>query len=392
VTGERDPEKLVAELDALNAQASELARRMLRVVLELDREGVWEEWGARDLPHFLSIRYGIPWSKARRWVEAAHALERLPLISEALRTGDLSLDKAVELARFATPEEEGRLLAWAQGVSVRAVRERADRCSRPEGEGLRLAEDSRTVEWQYYDGGRRFGLLADLPAAEGAVVARAIDRMARRLAAMPGEEHPCFWRHRRADALVALCSGEGPHPTPTSVVLHLTPRTLAGREHGELEGGGVVHPETASRLLCHARVRWVEEDEGGNPLRVWTPRRVPPAWMLRHLRYRDRECRFPGCGARRYLVAHHIRWWGRGGRTELDNLVLVCTFHHKLVHERGWRLTRKRTGEVLWFRPSGRRYRAGPGPGGPSPPGLPGGPSPPPGDGPWADYLASPIP
>ena len=55
-------------------------------------------------------------------------------------------------------------------------------------------------------------------------------------------------------------------------------------------------------------------------------------------------------------------WWGKGGRTDLDNLVLVCTFHHKLVHEFGWRLKREADGSVKWFRPDGTGYRAGPAP------------------------------
>jgi hypothetical protein len=84
--------------------------------------------------------------------------------------------------------------------------------------------------------------------------------------------------------------------------------------------------------------------------------------MLRHIRYRDLECRFPGCGARRFTQAHHIVWWERGGRTDPDNLLLVCTFHHRLVHEYGWVVRRDPDGTVTWFHPGGTPYSAGPGP------------------------------
>jgi len=85
--------------------------------------------------------------------------------------------------------------------------------------------------------------------------------------------------------------------------------------------------------------------------------------MLRQLKYRDRECRFPGCGARRFTQAHHVTWWEKGGRTDLDNLVLICFFHHRLVHEYGWTIQRTTDdGEVAWFHPDGTRYRAGPAP------------------------------
>jgi hypothetical protein len=71
---------------------------------------------------------------------------------------------------------------------------------------------------------------------------------------------------------------------------------------------------------------------------------------------------FPSCGASRFTEAHHIRWWSRGGRTDLENLVLACTFHHKLVHEYGWSLARDPHNTVRWYRPDGVRYRAGPAP------------------------------
>jgi hypothetical protein len=85
--------------------------------------------------------------------------------------------------------------------------------------------------------------------------------------------------------------------------------------------------------------------------------------MIRQVRYRDRECRFPGCGARRFTEAHHIVWWRHGGRTDLDNLVLICSFHHRLVHEHGWSVGREPDGGVTWRRPNGARYLAGPSPG-----------------------------
>jgi hypothetical protein len=122
-----------------------------------------------------------------------------------------------------------------------------------------------------------------------------------------------------------------------------------------------VHPEVARRLLCNARVQVVMEDTAGQVVKLGRMRREPPEWMLRQLRYRDRGCTFPGCSQRRFVQAHHIAWWEQGSVTDLDNLVLVCSFHHKLVHEYGWRLTRDGDGSVRWFHPDGTRYRAGPG-------------------------------
>ena len=68
----------------------------------------------------------------------------------------------------------------------------------------------------------------------------------------------------------------------------------------------------------------------------------------------------PNCGATRWTQAHHIEWWSRGGKTDLENLVLPCLFHHPLVHEYGWSIRSEPNGEVTWIRPDGIRFHAGP--------------------------------
>jgi hypothetical protein len=64
-------------------------------------------------------------------VAASHVIPKLPLVSQALERGSLCLDKVVELCRFATPETERELIAWARRVSVATVRHRADVFNRP---------------------------------------------------------------------------------------------------------------------------------------------------------------------------------------------------------------------------------------------------------------------
>jgi hypothetical protein len=289
----------------------------------------------------------------------------LPKIAAAFASGRLSIDKIVELTRFATPETEGGLISWAEGASPGAIRERGDLAQRREAEETVSAEVARSVTWWLQDEGRQFGLQAWLPASQGAAVAKAIERVARTLPVIPGEEGFVGTDARRADALVALCSAriaEDPDPDRATVVVHASWEALMGEENAQIEGGGVIPAQTARRLACNARIQMVIEDSSGQVIHLGRMRREPPEWMLRQLKYRDTECRFPGCGSRRFTHAHHIVWWDRGGRTDLDNLVLICSFHHRLVHEYGWRLTRETDGTVRWLLPDGTRYRAGPGP------------------------------
>jgi hypothetical protein len=251
-------------------------------------------------------------------------------------------------------------------VSCATVRHRADLARRASIEDELEAERSRFVSWWYFDEGRRLGLEAELPAAQGAIVVRALERAADAIPAMPDEKDDYFASARRADALVALCSGRIARDADqdrATVVIHAQ---LDGIERGvggcEIDGGPVVHPQTVRRLLCNARVQSVLEDRAGNVLGLGRTSREPSTWMLRQVRYRDRECRFPGCGARRFTQAHHIVWWRHGGRTDLDNLLLICSFHHRLVHEHGWSVKRDPDGTVRWFLPGGALYRAGPSP------------------------------
>ena len=65
-------------------------------------------------------------------------------------------------------------------------------------------------------------------------------------------------------------------------------------------------------------------------------RRRPSSAIRRAARERDGcRCRFPGCESRRTDL-HHIQHWASGGRTDLDNLISLCPWHHKVVHDRGY--------------------------------------------------------
>lgn len=346
-----------ASLDAAHAAVAASEHALLTEIARLDPDHDWEQWGARDEAHWLSMRLDISAWKARRWIGAAHTLEHLPRLSQALATAELGLDKVVELARFATPETEAGLIRWAQRHSCGAVRQRGDRQLRASAAEVVEAEASRSLSWWICDDGRQLGLSAQLPAADGAVVVRAISRLARDVPVMPHEHPEWSVDQRRADALVALCSAsiaadaDGDRAT---VIVHTTADDLRSGGNGEIEGGGIIPGAALRRLLCSSRVQAVLEDASGTALGVGRLTRVVPTWMQRQIRHRDRECRFPACGARAFTQVHHIAWWRDGGRTDLDNLVLLCSFHHRLVHEHGWSLRVRSDGSIDWLDGRGR--------------------------------------
>jgi hypothetical protein len=138
----------------------------------------------------------------------------------------------------------------------------------------------------------------------------------------------------RAEALVAVCEaslvhrGEGRSGGERyQVVVHADEQALTGDGEGdcELADGSALAAETARRLACDASL-----------VRNGHRSRTIPSSIRRALQRRDRGCRFPGCGNRRFVDAHHRKHWAQGGETTLDNLVLLCRRHHRLLHEGGY--------------------------------------------------------
>jgi hypothetical protein len=336
---------------------------LLGVIAEVDRRRAWQDSGARDLAHWLSIRYGMSWWKADRLIKAAAVLDQLPATADALESGVLGIDKVVEVCRFATPETEEELVGWASEATCATIRRRADLEVRAVLDETSELERDRSLRYWYEDGGRRFGLEARMPSAQGAIVAKALERVVDQNPAMPISTDGVVIEARRADALLALCSqriAADSDADRATVVVHASLEALAGRRNAETEHGAVMPPEALQRLACDARIQVVAENEASDAIALGRTKREPSASMMRQLRHRDRGCRFPGCGSTAFANAHHIVWWSRGGATDLNNLLLICGFHHRLVHEHGWTVKRADDGRLRWFKADGSRYRGGP--------------------------------
>jgi hypothetical protein len=69
---------------------------------------------------------------------------------------------------------------------------------------------------------------------------------------------------------------------------------------------------------------------------------------------RDRGCTFPGCHRRRYLDGHHLKHWIHGGETTPDNMTLLCTYHHRLLHGGGFATVRDEGGTLRFVTADGR--------------------------------------
>lgn len=168
---------------------------------------------------------------------------------------------------------------------------------------------------------------------------------------------------RRADALVELATEglvQGPDPVVrgerVEVRVHVDAEVLAGtRPDGicHIEGIGPVAPAIVRRLLCDASIRTVTEQVEGI-FDLGRAQRTVNRRQRRALHQRDGGCRFPGCAMRRFVDAHHVVPWEDQGPTDMDNLLLLCSGHHRLFHEGAYRIDRHGSGRFTFRRPDGR--------------------------------------
>ena len=172
---------------------------------------------------------------------------------------------------------------------------------------------------------------------------------------------------RRADALAWMAERLfEPSDAPAlasdrhEIVVHVEAEVLADGRAGrcEIEHCTAIAAETARRLCCDAGIVPVVDGPNGEPLSVGRRTRSIPPSVRRALASRDRGCRFPGCTATHRLHGHHVKHWANGGETSLDNLILLCPTHHRLVHEGGFDVQRLDDGAFRFTNPHGLAIRS----------------------------------
>lgn len=358
LSGEEAVEALVALRETID-RLEAVAAGMLAAVdpADLRRAGYAS---ATDL--FKSATRMRP-GRAAGAVHRARAIDDMPLTKKLYLEGELSSDLVDELvkARDRAPEaflsDESMLCDVARGVPdvptlkaalaywLQSVAEEEALSESLDSHRRRRVFCSRTIDGMFrFDGW--------LDPVGGETVLRALEA----IMPPPGSDDPRTAAQRRADALVDLahhalaCRAEG--EARPSIEVHVAWETLTERRPrlAETGGGHVLVAEVVRRLACDCTAGRVVFGPRGAPIEVGARTRTVPRRLRRAVVARDRSCRFPGC--RRWAGwcdVHHIVHWAEGGETVLENLILLCRFHHTLIHEGGWAI--ERTGDGFRFVP-----------------------------------------
>ena len=344
---------IVAHAQRINA--AEYA--FLELVREFDIRQGWKAYQFNNCAEWLNMKCGIVVGTAREKVRVATALLDLPGISNAFERGELSYSKVRSLSRVATAHNEARLLEYALGATADQVQTHCQQL-RNADRAASTADVNHIHRNRYLsrsvDGTGRMTISVELTTEAGELVMAAIER-ALADASRDGSDGSDTesLAARQADALVdvarAFLSGSAERTVTTAdhyqVVVHVDEAAL---RNAPAEGAKSDLPlESIRRLCCDTSMVTVTEDDKGNPLDVGRKHRLVQPALRRALRARDQCCRYPGCSHTRWLDAHHVMHWIDGGRTSLDNTILLCSKHHRLLHEGGFRIKTSHRGE--WY-------------------------------------------
>jgi len=370
----RSIDELDAEIRGLVRQMNVECYQMLVLVRELDDRFGYKKWGYKTCAEWLAWRSDIGLSAAREKVRTAHALRSLPAISAAFAEGRLTYTKVRALTRVADPSQEDLLLAYALETCAENVEERCRQMRNVAPESAQQAQRAwanRSLTLWRDERRGVMRLTVEVPIEDGELVARALD-----CAVAAGEvttyvdprvapeSKSTTWRAQQADALVAvmrsyLDGGHGEEGASSAdryqVVVHADAKALRGGT-----GCSDLPLGTVQRLLCDCSFVTVFEDANGQPLDVGRKQRTLSTSLRRALYARDRQCTFPGCHRKHWLDGHHLKHWIHGGETNLDNVRMLCKYHHRLLHEGGFSIVKEADESLRFVTADGRTIpRAG---------------------------------
>jgi hypothetical protein len=305
-------------------------------------------------------------------------IDSMPKVAQALNAGEIGYQSAAvichlreKLAEKAEQLVEEDWVGWARQYSVHTLRDLA-RYARhvvdPDGFLKDENENFEQRRLHISQTGAMYVLDAVLDPEGGAALKTAIDSLSKRHAPDDDRTSP----QRRADALTEMvfhAMDEGKLPRRNGVRPHITVTTTMEALKGELgvpasdlENGMPISSKTVERLACDGCLSRVLMADS-LVIDVGHATRSISSSQRRALRVRDKHCRVPGCDRPvSWTNPHHVEFWSRGGPTNLSNLISLCHFHHRCVHEGGWQVV-KSAGGFKFIPPERvvmRRFRGSP--------------------------------
>jgi Domain of unknown function (DUF222)/HNH endonuclease len=320
------------ELVSIFAQQARLAQRSTQLVREADDRGYWQAAGCSSSAQWLAQLTSSDHRTAVRITQTSSALRGLPALDQALGAGVLNLDQVSAAVEFATPETDAQLARIAVDKPPSEISLAARTIVPPTVDDDVAIYRRRALSMTWTRGRRELCISGRLPLEDGLAFEQAIWSLAKAQRAIDKQAGTVLdWQQSTADALVTLArqSGGGAggvRRSPTTLIVHVSDDAPP-----MLEEAGPISVETAERLACDARRLTIKLT--GRDLVHSRVGRCASYAQQRALHKRSGHCQYPACTAVRELEAHHVIPVERGGKTELENLILLCPRHHKRLHD-----------------------------------------------------------
>ena len=342
-----------------HARVNRAMLELLDAMAELDDGETLRENYVTDMGSWVAFDLGLDPKTARGWSRIANALVDLPLTRQAFRSGAVSLDEVRILCRYATADNEATLLALTREHEVAAlaaaVRDYLDI------EQVKAKPKALTwlqMGWQEDDSA--LWVRGQIAGVDGLMVETTLRRLATQ-----APLHEYAGLHRNPDelngeALVQIASeaaAEDRDHDRATLVVHFDATDLKSGKTSGMVGSQVIDRDELLRISCDSRLQPAIDDPSGVTVGVGRTTRKIPAWLRRLVEGRDEGCRFPGCGRNRWTHAHHLVHWADGGPTNLDNLVTLCGFHHRLIHRKRWKIRGNPNGRLKFMDQGKHEYR-----------------------------------
>jgi hypothetical protein len=324
-----------ARLRAIGVEQARLQQEVTQIARAADDEADWQAAGYSSNAQWLAQALSSDHRTAVRIARTGEALRDLPALDEAMSRGTLTLDQVAAAVEHATPGTDAELARVAVGKAPSEIAVVARTLAPPVVADDQALYAERALSMTWTRGRRQLVLRAQLPLEQGLIVEQAIWSIAKEQRAADKKAGTVLaWQQSTADALVTLAyegSGDagrgGVRRSPTTLIVHLSEDAPPF-----LEGAGPISVETAEWLTCDSRRLTIQPH--GRDLRHSRVGRCASYAQHRALHKRTGgQCQYPGCTARRELQAHHILAEACGGVAELENLILLCSRHHKLLHD-----------------------------------------------------------
>jgi len=326
---------LLVKVAELTGQRNAIDGQIVDIVAEIVHDELWGATGARSVPSLVAWMTGVSPRNAETIAAIAQRIEQFPKCAAGMREGRFSLDQVGIIAEKAADGSDAHYAQMAESATVSQLHTALKLEPRPDPEPR--PEPKRSISKTGDEQSTTYKIT--LPHHEAAIVDAALDSHRDALIAQWKRDHEdggALPMPNTVDGFMSLVVAgwdaevaRRPHGQRTTVVVHLDVESRVAALHlGPLLSDG-----DRRYLTCDATCEvWFERD--GRVIGAGRATRTVGRRLRRALEHRDHCCVVPGCGATRGLHAHHIWHWEDGGPTELDNLVLVCPYHHR-AHHRG---------------------------------------------------------